>query len=336
MRSREKKRAGEGTRTLDIQLGKLDVKARIASLKEELFRCESYIYDSSISTTSNRAKSSMRLCDLVKRYGDSRDLSTPYLKMLFSCVKTMLPAIETVDQITPDRVNTWLSALPGSTETRRRRRRECLTLWRYAIEERLTEVACIRVKLIKRRTAAVTCWTRSEILLLLRESNDFKSPASCRRREKKVSDAALLRAWIHIGYETGLRFSDIHSLAKDNFRGDLLVVVCKKTGKTCARRLSAVTMRCVAELLELSPDGSVFSAVASRRSILVLWQAFLKSLNYPGSSKWLRRSAATHCEASLAGSGGAFLQHTSGSDVTRNHYLDAGQLPLPVGPRPLE
>jgi hypothetical protein len=336
MRPREKKRAGEGTRTLDIQLGKLDVKARIASLKEELFRCESYIYDFSISTTSNRAMSRMRLCDLVKRYGDSRDLSTPYLKMLFCCVKTMLPEISTVDEITPDAVNTWLSALPGSTETRRRRRRECLTLWRFAIDESLTDVPCARVKEIKKRAAIVTCWTRSEILFLLREAGEFKSPPHCGRRSKALDDATLLRSWIHLGYETGLRFSDIHSLAKDNFRGDLLVVVCQKTGKTCARRLSSITMAHVEKLLSISLDGSLFSALAPRRSVLVLWQAFLKSLNYPGSSKWLRRSAATHCEASVAGSGGAFLQHNAGSDVTRRHYIDAGQLPLPVGPRPLE
>lgn len=329
MRPREKKRAGEGTRTLDIQLGKLDVPTKDLLI-------ERLIADYLKANHPSRAKSIMRLSELVKKYGDSRDLSTPYLKMLFYCVKTMLPAIETVDQITPDRVNAWLSALPGSTETRRRRRRECLTLWRYALDESLTDVPCARVKEIKKRAAIVTCWTRSEILFLLREAGEFKSPPHCGRRSKALDDATLLRSWIHIGYETGLRFSDIHSLAKDNFRGDLLVVVCQKTGKTCARRLSSVTMGHVEKLLSISPDGSLFAALAPRRSVLVLWQAFLKLLNYPGSSKWLRRSAATHCEAAIAGSGGTFLQHGAGSDVTRRHYIDAGQLPLPVGPRPLE
>ncbi len=329
MKPSEKKRAGEGTRTLDIQLGKLDVPAKDLLL-------EKLIADYLKANHPSRATSTMRLDELVKKYGDSRDVSTPYLKMLFSCVKTMLPAIETVNQITPDSVNAWLSAIPGSTETRRRRRRECLTLWRYAIDESLTDVPCARVKEIKKRAAIVTCWTRSEILFLLREAGEFKSPAHCGRRSKALDDATLLRAWVHLGYETGLRFSDIHSLAKDNFRGDLLVVVCQKTGKTCARRLSSITMGHVDKLLSISPDGSLFAALAPRRSVLVLWQAFLKSLNYPGSSKWLRRSAATHCEASVAGSGGAFLQHNAGSDVTRRHYIDAGQLPLPVGPRPLE
>ena len=98
MRPREKKRAGEGTRTLDIQLGKLDVAAKDLLI-------ERLIADYLKTNHPSRATSTMRLSELVKKYGDSRDLSTPYLKMLFSCVKTMLPAIETVNQITPDAIN---------------------------------------------------------------------------------------------------------------------------------------------------------------------------------------------------------------------------------------
>lgn len=276
----------------------------------------------------------MHITELLVRYSQAVECSPRYLESLRRTTKKLESSgMVNVCQLHPDPVNKFLAELPLSHVTRANIRRELLTLWRYAHEEGLTEVHPSRIRRIKVGQKPPTCWTRDELQALYGCAK--KDEARISKRLKELRRCDVIPAWIGVGFEAGLRFGDVHALHADMIRNGCIVSTAAKTGKMFVRVLSPTTIKAVNELLARSPDGTVFRWCLPRRRAVRMWRDFLRQHGFSGSSKWLRRAAATQSEMLEAGSASRFLQH-SYPQLAARHYIDASQLSAPIGPRPLD
>jgi len=127
--------------------------------------------------------------------------------------------------------------------------------------------------------------------------------------------------WIAIGYDTALRFSDLLHLNRKNYNNGAIRVVARKTGKPTVRKLSQYAISVTDSLLSKSPTDELFLWCVTRRRMLLKWKHFLTEHGIPGSSRWLRRSAATYVERISPGAAPRFLSH-SNPDLAKYHYID--------------
>ena len=277
-------------------------------------------------------RSQMTLHDLLERYACAVECSPRYVESLRRTVrKAENNGLLEICQLSPDRVNSFLAGLPLSPVTVGNIRRELLTLWRWAYEEGLTEVHPSRVRRVKAKTKPVVCWTRDELRRLWECARADQTPISSRVQLRRCD---VLPAWIAIAYDTGIRFGDVHALHAQNILRGFLVITAGKTGKQLVRQLSPSAIFEATRLAQMSPDGSLFLWCLPRRRALLMWRAFLDEHGFRGTSKWLRRAAATAVEMQERGAATAFLQHSSPHLAIR-HYLDQTQLMAPPSPPPI-
>lgn len=276
----------------------------------------------------------MTILDLLDRYQTSVEVSQRYAESLRRTArKTQNSGILEIRQLAPEPVNRMLASLRLSPVTVSNIRRELLTLWRFAYEEGLTETPPARIRKIRVHPSPVVCWTKQELERLVRCAFTDDTPISSRVNARRRD---VLPAWIGINYDTGMRFGDVLSLHSHHIRHGCIVTTAAKTGKPLVRSLSANTIAAVTALLKLSPDKSLFLWCMPRRRALRMWRSFLDQHEFQGSSKWLRRSAATQIALGTNGTSAAtaLLQHSNPSLVIR-HYIDQSQFGVPMAPPPI-
>jgi integrase len=185
---------------------------------------------------------------------------------------------------------------------------------------------------VKARGKPPVCWTKEELERLWQCAKSDKTPVSSRLTIRRCD---VLPAWIGISYDTGMRFGDVHGMhAKSIMRG-FVVTTAAKTGKQLVRQLSPLSIKEAVQLSNLSPDGSLFLWCLPRRRALMMWRAFLDEHGFGGSSKWLRRCAATQLAMGHGNAAAtALLQHSHPSLVIK-HYIDQTQFAAPASPPPL-
>lgn len=276
---------------------------------------------------------SMRLTDLLAAYVGGRDCGSRYRESLIRTVRKMIEAgINSVDDLKPEHLNRWLASLSSlSATTKQNVRREALTLWRYAFEERLTDEPPLRVMRIRAAPKPTQAWSLPTLDRMLKCAEADETIVS-KRHGIRVCD--FLPAWIAIGYDSGLRFQDIHDLHVDQIRDCVIVGVANKTGKTFIRPLSEYAMAQARRLAEQSPDGTVFKWFLTRRRAFLCMKAFRDRHKFGGTMKYLRRSCATMKERAEPGSARHYLQHGDGATTAR-HYIDESLLAVPAGPPPI-
>ena len=274
--------------------------------------------------------------DLLHLYISSHDLSCIYVQCLRRTVKRAMAAgISSVSDLTPANVNRFLSSQDVSQTTRCNYRREILTLWRFAFDSGLTDEMPCRVMRIKPARKVVEAWTRAELQAMVAYAEADETPIG------GVSNLQLrdvMPAWIGLGFDTALRFSDILHLQIDDFRnsGTVVALSAQKTGKPLVREISPHTQHCCARLFTRSTNGSLFAWALTRRRAILMWRDFLRRHDIRGSSKWLRRSCATQLsiEQGSAAAATTYLQHSS-PHLVHASYIDASQAAVPQPPRPL-
>lgn len=275
---------------------------------------------------------SMSLDELLRHYLVAVEVGPRYAESLRRTVrKAQASGLVEIRQLAPDMVNSFLASLTLSSVTIGNIRRELLTLWRYAYEERLTEAQPTRIRRVKAKSPPPVCWTREELHRLWEASKADQTPISSRVQLRRCD---VLPAWIAIAYDSGMRFGDVLSLQSTQIVRGFVVTIAAKTGKQLVRQLSPVAVYEATRLVQMSPDGSLFSWCMPRRRALLLWRSFLDQHGFRGSSKWLRRAAATAVEMRERGAATAFLQHSSPHLAIR-HYLDQTQLMAPQSPPPI-
>jgi integrase len=228
-----------------------------------------------------------------------------------------------VGRIAVDHLNAYLlrrieqvSGLTVKTE-----RSVCLTLWNWAYHQGLLELAPRGVVRMKARRKPTKAWTLPQIRDILNACDR----ASNRPMWSGAVPREFLRCWVLLAYETGARMGDLFAFTRDNIDGDSIAWVQSKTLDPLTRTLTPACIEAVQAMLAKSTDGSILGWACSRRQAIRRMRELLESCGLAGSSKWLRRSGATHCEMQQAGAGRLHLGHRSPA-LFESAYCDWSQL----------
>lgn len=226
-------------------------------------------------------------------------------------------------RISVDRVNQFLKELleTRSTATVRTYRSIILTLWKSAWEQGLVRDMPRGVMKVKARKAPTRAWTPEQLRHALAKTHDHDG-----QRTRSGADVGQwLRAWILLGYEAGSRFGDLWSFTAAHLDGDVLRWTQSKTGDPISRTLSPACVAACRQMLAASPDGRILGWVCGARQAQGRMRAFLQECGLPGTSKFLRRSGATHIEITAPGKASLHLGHRT-PGLAASNYIDWGQV----------
>lgn len=224
------------------------------------------------------------------------------------------------DDLDRETVNAWLFAeLTRGLDphTVHFERRALLTLWRDAFEEGWCEVGPARIRKIKLPQKVPKAWTLDQIRQLLATIDSLKGRL---KRQPQVSRCLFWRCYVLVGYYTGLRLGDLLKLRFDQIGDDgSLVVIQNKTGTPVTCILEDEALSAVEGILR--PERKrIFGDLMCKTSIQESFAAIVKRAGLRGSTKWLRSSGASWCEAQTRGSAMQFLGHRT-PGLAYKHYV---------------
>ena len=274
---------------------------------------------------------SIQLPELSRQYIAAHQMTKGYARQLRHAAEKLVErGIGDSTQLSSSSLNAFLDSRPSceSDHTRCNLRRQILTLWQWGFDERMIAEKPERIRKIKFLEESPVAWSFEQLCQLLSIAEKDEAVVSmkwCLRR------CDVLPCWIRVGYESGLRFSDIHLLTRKHFRNGCLCRTASKTRKATIKRITADTQLSVDAMFARSPDGTLFRWALPRRLATVTWQAFLEDHAIEGSSKYLRRTGATLLESEHPGSATAFLGH-SDPRLAAKHYIDPTLVAPPQGP----
>lgn len=271
---------------------------------------------------------------VAERYLAGRDCSKAHAANVRRTARKMDAAGISPATINGECVSIWLTSMRDSglrPTTVKSERVTALSLWRFGIDEGLI-LAPIRKVFKPRVTGRVTrAFTRTQCSDLVKrlfslDLGEFQS--GCPKN-------LWLRTWVAYVYETGARFTDAYELLSEALLDDGVAWVASKTGRPVFKRISKETRALVQELVDRSPDGTVFRWAVSRRWAFATIREAFKELGLPqGRTQWLRRSGATHVEMIRPGAAREYLCHTDGGALAARHYIDMTQL-MDQAPAPI-
>jgi integrase len=204
-----------------------------------------------------------------------------------------------------------------------------LILMRYAYENGIVDEYPRGVASIKAPKAPTKAWTLAECCTAVNQAKKLRGGHFRNGADK----GEFLECWIRLGYATGARYGDIMAFHKRHFAGNRLYYAQGKTGNAISAVLDENVMRCVRSMLSQSPDGRVLGWVCQKRWAMRLMKKLLAECGLDGSSKWLRRSAATHVEMKQRGAARLFLGHKT-AGLADKFYVDWGQVGSDFPPPP--
>lgn len=254
--------------------------------------------------------------EIAPRYLANRQVAAQYAAAVTRIAKA-------VGTISADRVNKYLLARIESVSgiTVRTERTICLCLWRWAFDTGLIDVAPRGIMKMKARRKPTRAWTIPQIRELV--------AATARHNGKRLRSGAdlgaFLRCWVLVAYETGARFGDVMAFRRESVSDDTIAWVQSKTGDPMTRPLTPACLDAIDAMLAVTPDGRILGWACNRRQAMRHMRALLDSCGMDGTSKWLRRSGATHCEMERAGAGRLHLGHRSPA-LFESAYADWAQL----------
>jgi len=252
----------------------------------------------------------MTLIELARAYVQRVGGSAGYMEQM-EVLCRRLPW--TAGDLRPERIDAYLTEALNhwSPSTVANHRRMLGTLMRFAASEGLVDRSIPRpLRRVKRPPPAPRAWSHAEIIQLLGACKKLPGGRKCRH-------AALMRAWILVAYSTGLRLGDLLQIRYDQMRGQRILVRQHKTGTPHCVHVDDNAMRAIHALPKLGPR--IFGDLICRDKVLSQMRLLARLSGIPGSTKFLRRSGATYCEA-----GGKdariHLGHRTGA--MKVHYVD--------------
>lgn len=258
---------------------------------------------------------------IATRYCESRILAPDYEKTLLRTARNC-QKFQTVNQYLKSRM-----ASVASVTAKNDRDMLCILL-RWAYEERLIDEYPRGIATIKASKEPTKAWNLEQCCTAVKHSSKYFGTTLRSGADKGM----FLRCWLLVGYEVGCRWGDIWKLHHRHFDGNVLRYSQNKTGNPVFTVLTDDCMAAVNAMLARSPDGRVLGWVCNKRWAMRLMSKHLRACELSGSSKWLRRSAATHIEMEHPGQAKLFLGHKS-SGMADRHYIDWAQVRQDI-PRP--
>ena len=277
------------------------------------------------------------VCD---SYINSHDISKNHERRLRSITNLMAEHGITTKNINAQTVSLLLTSLRTkhdySNQTLTHKRRLVLCLWRHGVSAGLVKSSDdFEVIKFQLKRKPVKAYSRAQVSnsykILQAKSEDYFGNF----RKSKCSRKLWLMTWFRTAYESGLRSGDCYALKDTDMHNAGIAITMAKTGRPAMRSLQAETIGLIDSMLELSPDGSIFSwAIGPNMACQFVSSAFKQIGLKHGHSQWLRRSSATHVEQDHPGMASRFLGH-SNPMLAERHYLDQSQLMdnMPAPPR---
>jgi len=260
--------------------------------------------------------------DVALAYIAGREICHDYKVFLLSVARRMAEADLSLTNVTPQKFDAWIASIPRSAVTRKNVRRQALTLLKAGMKPSAWGEFIQQSRKVKTQKKIPVAWSQDELRQLIETASSLKG---CFHRSKCPA-RLYFTAWVLLGYETGLRFSDQMSLKASQLRGDRLFVIQSKTGNPIGKRLSLQCLELIMQLIHLSPDGTIFSWAINETNVRKRWQRLIASAGLQGTPKFLRRSGATYVEAQQPGAATIFLGHRS-PELAEANYIDPTLLP---------
>lgn len=209
-----------------------------------------------------------------------------------------------------------------STITVKTDRTILLALWKFAYENNFIDHMPKNIVKIKIRKAPTKAWTIEECKQLINQT--YKD---IRKNRRGVPVGLWLRVWILLGYESGARLGDVFSFKWSDIENNTLRWTMSKTGDPMTKILSAKCVEYINSLktYNINNDPRILGWICSKRQAVRVMKEFLNNCKLNGSSKFLRRSGATHIEMNNPGMAKMHLGHRTAGLAEKN-YLDFGQL----------
>jgi integrase len=254
----------------------------------------------------------MHLTELCRRYVCRVGGKASYLHQMLVLVRRLPWQAES---LSPDLIDAYLtSALHTlSPATVAKHRRMLSALLKFAAQEGLVNKSTVErpIRRVKTPHPCPVAWTQQEIVQLIRAAETF--PGGTRHCEYRL----LLPAWIRMAYITGLRPCDLLAVTHASIRGSRIALRQQKTGYPHVVMLDDATLKAIAALPKNGPE--IFGSLISGVQVVRAMKRLVKFCRLEGSTKYLRRSGATYCEA-RGRDASQYLGHRSpGMKV---HYVD--------------
>jgi integrase len=208
-----------------------------------------------------------------------------------------------------------------STVTAANERTIILSLVKFAWDNGIIDTPIRGVFRIKRRRPPTKAWTIDQLRQAVAETERLADKTL--RSGAKLDE--FMRSWLLLGYESGARLGDVMTFRAENLDGDTLRWTQSKTGDGLAKHLSKSCIKAAEAMLQKSPDGRIVGWACGRRQAVRIMRQYLDSLGIGGTSKWLRRSGATHIEIEQPGKASLHLGHRT-PNLAAQAYIDWGQV----------
>jgi integrase len=257
------------------------------------------------------------MIEIASLYCDERSVTAGYRDELYRVARSMRAAGITPMTLTDSLVNRWLASLSQSPTTRSNYRRKAVTLWRHAHDLGLAADYPKRVVRVKANPKPPVAWTLGEVSALVAAAQQMTQ----RFKRSRCPMSVFYEAFVRIGFESGLRYSDLLSLRCEQLREGRLYVVPNKTGAQVPKRLTASCVESLTKLSVLGDGETFFRWAICKRRAREHFKKLCRTAGLKGTPRWLRRTGATHCEIKQPGSATRFLGHLS-PGLAYKYYVD--------------
>ncbi len=286
------------------------------------------------------APKDMLLREYMQRYFFERDLSDSThqnMRVHVNAFERFLERPATLEDLNSDAVNGFIMHMRGrgmAPLTIRQYRNSICTFWHLAYQERILDTLPTRVMRIKVPKPAPIAFTVEDMKKLLEAADKLKWVY-----KNGIPRKLWWRAFILVMWDTGLRLGDMVGLLAPysgrhqynalrwdqvNRKGDLIGFVMNKTGDSLNNKLNPPAMRALDKIREPQRD-IVFEYPHTDTQFYFDFRQIAKAAGVQGTSKYIRRGAATQVEKQQPGSAMAFLGHKTPGLAERN-YIDPTQI----------
>lgn len=267
------------------------------------------------------------LAEMIGRR-DLEQITEDQYKRSLKSFELFLRRQATDSDLTPDRVNDWIRSLQGSGRsptTCCNYKVGLLTIWNYLAESRrIAPYIGKEIRQPKIVRKPVIAWSQKEVKSLLQACDLL-----CGELRNGTPASDVMRAWVLLGFETGLRPVDLRLLTLEdfNFNDMVVMIVQHKTGNQHTCRFSERTAQAVKAICS---KGSVF---AIGKTGIRKWEKklfALASLHFGFETRkgsglgTLRKSHATEVfkEMGIAAAAQS-LGHVGSTTTATRHYIDS-------------
>lgn len=241
----------------------------------------------------------------------------------------------TRDDLVETVVNRWLAAVSAvrSSATVLGHKRSITAVWNWLAEQRLVEDYNARRL---RRVALVLpppqAWSITQLRALLEGAESMPG-----RLAAGYTAAELMRAWVLVGYETGIRPKDLRALRPRDIQGHRIAITQNKTKRQHSCTISPAAVAALAPLIAAGGTTVFPSSKATMRR----WELRLfDTASQFGFDRLrgqalgtLRKTNATEvCRIDGIDAAARSLGHVSGTDIARRYYVAPEAISEPTRP----